>query len=102
MNSLTPPTVTTPPAPGNAGLPIAAVERETGLGKDTLNGGLDSDTYAFKKQYGQDLVIDEGGELCGDINALSAEKPGRLVCCRPCKVRKRAWLLQRWCFPGTG
>ena len=36
MNSLTPPTVTTPPAPGNAGLPIAAVERETGLGKDTL------------------------------------------------------------------
>ena len=36
MNSLTPPTVTAPPAPGNAGLPIAAVERETGLGKDTL------------------------------------------------------------------
>ena len=36
MNSLTPPTVTTPPAPGNSGLPIAAVERETGLGKDTL------------------------------------------------------------------
>lgn len=38
MNSLTPPTATTPPAPApsNTGLPIAAVERETGLGKDTL------------------------------------------------------------------
>lgn len=27
-----------------------------------------------KIRYGK-LVIDEGGELCGDINALSAEKP---------------------------
>jgi cytoskeletal protein CcmA (bactofilin family) len=29
-----------------------------------------------KIRYGK-LVIDEGGELCGDINALSAEKPPR-------------------------
>lgn len=29
-----------------------------------------------KIRYGK-LVIDEGGELCGDINALSAEKPGQ-------------------------
>src|SRR5574343_424682 len=29
-----------------------------------------------KIRYGK-LVIDEGGELCGDINALSAEKPTR-------------------------
>ena len=36
MNSPTPPTAFTPPAPSAAGLPIAAVERETGLGKDTL------------------------------------------------------------------
>ena len=36
MNSLTPPTALTPPVSSDAGLPIAAVERETGLGKDTL------------------------------------------------------------------
>ena len=36
MNSQTPPTALTPPAFSNVGLPIAAVERETGLGKDTL------------------------------------------------------------------
>ena len=29
-----------------------------------------------KIRYGK-LVIDEGGELCGDINALSAEKPAQ-------------------------
>ncbi|MCB4358344.1 bactofilin family protein [Quatrionicoccus australiensis] len=29
-----------------------------------------------KIRYGK-LVIDEGGELCGDINALSAEKPSQ-------------------------
>ena len=29
-----------------------------------------------KIRYGK-LVIDEGGELCGDINALSAEKPNQ-------------------------
>ena len=29
-----------------------------------------------KIRYGK-LVIDEGGELCGDINAISAEKPGQ-------------------------
>ncbi len=31
-----------------------------------------------KIRYGK-LVIDEGGELCGDINALSAEKKGQTV-----------------------
>lgn len=36
MNSQTPPMASIPPASGDVGLPIAAVERETGLGKDTL------------------------------------------------------------------
>lgn len=36
MSFLTPPIDSTPPASSDAGLPIAAVERETGLGKDTL------------------------------------------------------------------
>lgn len=36
MNSPTPPTALTPPASSEGGLPIAAVERETGLGKDAL------------------------------------------------------------------
>lgn len=36
MNFLTPPIALTPPASSDANLPIAAVERETGLGKDTL------------------------------------------------------------------
>lgn len=36
MNSLTPSLDLEPPASRDAGLPIAAVERETGLGKDTL------------------------------------------------------------------
>ena len=36
MNSPTPPTALTRSASSDAGLPIAAVERETGLGKDTL------------------------------------------------------------------
>ena len=31
-----------------------------------------------KIRYGK-LVIDEGGELCGDINALSAEKPCQIL-----------------------
>ena len=30
-----------------------------------------------KIRYGK-LVIDEGGELCGDVNALSADKPNQL------------------------
>lgn len=36
MSSLTPQIALTPPAFSDVGLPIAAVERETGLGKDTL------------------------------------------------------------------
>ena len=36
MNSLTPPSDLPTPASSDDGLPIAAVERETGLGKDTL------------------------------------------------------------------
>ncbi|MFO1211167.1 MAG: MerR family transcriptional regulator [Paenacidovorax caeni] len=36
MNSLTPPSALATPASSDDGLPIAAVERETGLGKDTL------------------------------------------------------------------
>ncbi len=36
MNSPTPPTALKPSASSDAGLPIAVVERETGIGKDTL------------------------------------------------------------------
>jgi DNA-binding transcriptional MerR regulator/methylmalonyl-CoA mutase cobalamin-binding subunit len=44
MNFLTPPIDSTPPASSDASLPIAAVERETGLGKDTLR--------AWERRYG--------------------------------------------------
>lgn len=44
MNSPPPPTVPSPSASGDAGLPIATVERETGLGKDTLR--------AWERRYG--------------------------------------------------
>ena len=83
MNSPTPPTALTSPASSDAGLPIAAVERETGLGKDTLR--VWERRYGFPRplrdEHGERLYPPEQVERLHQIRRLMDQglRPGKLL-----------------------
>lgn len=82
MNFLTPSTALPPPAFSDAGLPIAAVERETGLGKDTLR--------VWERRYGFPAPSRDssGNRLYGADQVQQLRLISRLLDCglRPGKV----------------